>query len=125
MFIEAKIYPNILRLNRRTNRIKIAVIYQEKEHLAKKMAEFLKKEGVDVVVSKKIVDADGYIIFKKIKGLEKKGKLIFGVYPDMIKDVMVTLYIGLRVKPYINLYMIKKAGIKIDPTILKVSKIYE
>jgi hypothetical protein len=137
LYIEAKLYPKIIkisRLQRRHKKIVIDLLYDKASlGVAKKMAEFLKKNGVVVLMDEipNISKADAYIlvtkhISKKFKQkLLKTKKLIFSIYPEMIKDSMISIYIGVKVKPIINPYLIKKASISLNPIILKVAKIYE
>jgi hypothetical protein len=134
IYIEAKLYPKIVMINENKSDITINILY-DKNHLsiAKKMEKFLKENNVKVKLNliPDISDADAYIlatnkIDKKFKEkLLKKRKLIFSIYPEMIKESMISLYLGPRVKPIINLYLIKKASIYINPIILKVAKTYE
>ena len=78
-----------------------------------------------------IKKADAYVLAIKhpsqniINRLLKERKLIFGIYPDSIKNTMISMYIGTKVKPIINPLLIKKGKIHINPLIFKVAKIYE
>ncbi len=137
LYIEAKLYTKIIKISnfqKKNKKIVIDLIYdKDSVKIAKKMAKFLEKNGVDVRMDTvpNFSEADAYILVtKKIsdkfkKRLLRTKKLIFSIYPDMIKDSMVSIYIGAKVKPIINLYLIKKASIYINPIILKVAKIYE
>jgi hypothetical protein len=132
--IEAKLYPKIVMINENKNDITIDILY-DKDHLyiAKKMERLLRRNHIKVKLSliPNILEADAYILVtdkvdKSLKEkLLKKRKLIFSLYPEMIKDSMISLYLGAKIKPIINLYLIKKASIYINPIILKVAKIYE
>ena len=137
LIIEAKLYPKIVMLDKNIDgkSLKIAVIYDEKNFLtAKKFQEYLKINKVNSFLlneNNKIKKADAYVLAiknpsqKLINKLLKEHKLIFGVYPESIKNTMICIYIGTKVKPIINPILIKKGKIHINPLIFKVAKIYE
>jgi len=137
LIIEAKLYPKIVMLDKNIDgqSLKIAVIYDEKNFLtAKKFQEYLKINKLNSFLlneNNKIKKADAYVLAiknpsqKLINKLLKEHKLIFGVYPESIKNTMIGIYIGTKVKPIINPILIKKGKVCLNPIILKVSKIYE
>jgi len=135
LIIEAKLYPKVIMLeNKFIKHPKIGIIYNESSlEVAKKISSFLAHNNYVSFLIKEndIKEADGYIItFKNpsrslITALLKTHKLIFGVYPESIKYTMVSLYLGPRVKLYINPKLIKQANIYINPILFKVGRIYE
>ncbi len=138
LYIESKLYPKIIMLDKSVNKkekIVFDILYDEENyHIAKVMSQLLRKNGVDTRLDKiprYCKNADAYILVTKnvserfINNLLRSKKLIFSVYPDMIKNSMISVYIGIKVKPIINPSLIKKGYIKLNPILLKVAKIYE
>jgi hypothetical protein len=139
LIIESKLYPRIIKLNRdleNKERIKIAIIYnEESKDYAYKLKRLLKNYFVftfDVknLSYKLLLKFDVIILGAKIDNsllnkLINSKKFIFSLYPNDVSNAMVGIYVGARVVPFINPYLIKKAKIKIDPIIFAVSKIYE
>jgi viroplasmin and RNaseH domain-containing protein len=135
--IEAKLYPKIIKLEKTTlnNTLKIAIIYNHSsQKLAKKFSLLLKKENIisyPVFYKNPIPKANAYVLtFKNVtptlfNKLLKRKKLIFNIYPNELEYSMVGVYIGLKVKPLINPKLIKKANIKLNPIIFRVSEVYE
>jgi len=135
LLIEAKLYPKIIMLIdnfRYKKTIKIAIVANKQTY---NYANFLKKlmqnKNFKINIIKKINNSyDVYILTHHINkniinNLIKKKKVIFSVCPENINISMFSIYIGARVYPYLNPYLIKKANLKIDPIIFKVGKIYE
>jgi hypothetical protein len=56
--------------------------------------------------------------------LLNKHRLVFSLYPKCIKNTMVSLDIGIKIRPVLNLKLIKKSGVNLNPVIFKVAEIY-
>jgi len=135
LIIESKLYPKVIMLeNKSVKHPKIGIIYDKNSlNTAKKISRFLTiNKYVSFLIKKNdIKEADGYILTVKnpskklIKALLKTHKLIFGVYPGSVKYTMISLYIGPKVKLYINPKIIKEAHIYVNPILFKVGRIYE
>ena len=135
LIIEAKLYPKVIMLeNKYITSPKMGIIYDENsQETAEKLKNFLVLNGYTALLMKKdnIKKADGYILtiknptYSLIRTLLKTHKLIFGIYPESIKYTMISVYIGPRIKLYVNPKIIKKADIYINPILFKVGKIYE
>ena len=135
LFIEAKIYPKIIMLINNLNnknKISIAIIANKNNFkTAKILKKFMKNSKLKIDITTKVdLKHDVYILTnnlskKTIEKLVKHKKILFSVSPKNINISMFSIYIGAKVYPYINPYLIKKANIKIDPIIFKVGKIYE
>jgi hypothetical protein len=127
ILIEAKIFPKIAEINLNKHP-KIAIVYDKNtKKIALKMHKLIKNSSL---LQKINLNYDAYIFVKKISKedldtLLKNKKLIFTIYPEDIKNAMFSVYIGVRVYPYINPYLIKEADLKINPLLFKVGKIYE
>ena len=135
LYIEAKLYPKIMMLVKdlkNKNKIKVAIISNKKTYkIAKTLKDFIKNEKLKVDIIKKVnLNYDVYILTyplnkKEIDKLISHKKIIFSTSSEDINSSMFSIYIGARVYPYINPYLIKRADIKIDPILFKVGKIYE
>ena len=135
LFIEAKLYPKIIMLTNdfyNKKSIKMAIISNDNTvQKAKEFKNFIKNSKFDIKITKKInLNYDVYIITydiknKIIQNLIKHKKIIFSIDPNLIYKSMFSIYIGIKVYPLINPYLIKKANIKVNPIIFKVAKIYE
>ena len=96
-----------------------------------KFKNFINNSKLKIKIIKKLnLNYDVYILTYDInnndlKKLIKHKKLIFSINPNLINKSMFSVYIGVRVYPLINPILIKQAGIKINPVIFKVAKIYE
>ena len=127
ILIEAKLFPKIAEINL-NKPSKIAIVYDEKtKKIAYKMHKLIKNSKM---IKKIDPSFDSYIFVKKIeknelKELIENKKLIFTIYPEDINKAMFSVYIGVRVHPYLNINLIKEAKIRINPILLKVSKVYE
>jgi hypothetical protein len=137
MIIEAKLYPKITLLdeNVKKNNIKIGVLYnQESFEKAKKLQKYLKLNNIDSILIKlediNTSNVDAYIVTNKqidekiIDTLLKKHKLIFSLYPQSINSSMISLDIGVKIKPVLNLRLIKLGKIRLNPIIFKFAEIY-
>ncbi len=135
LLIESKLYPKIMELTENLQNkkiIKIAII-SNSENLdeAKILQNFLNKKNFKIdIIKKPDLKHDVYILMYPLKKetLEKllsHKKIIFSSIPNYVGTAMFSIYIGAKVYPYINPYLIKKSGIKIDSIIFKVGKIYE
>lgn len=135
IFIEAKLYPKIIMLtNNFYNKksIKMAIIANNNTFKeADKFKQFISNPKFNIKILKKPnLNYDVYVLTynisdKMFQKLIKNKKLIFSLNPNLIKKSMFSIYIGIRVYPLINPYLIKKADIRIDSIIFKVAKIYE
>lgn len=135
LYIEAKLYPKMMMLANglyKKKKIKIAIIANNKTKAeADKFKNFIQNPKFDVKITNKInLNYDVYILTynindKIIQNFIKHKKLIFTIDPDLINKSMFSIYVGVRVYPLINPYLIKKSSIKINPIIFKVAKIYE
>jgi len=127
ILIESKLFPKIAEINLNKNP-KIAIVYDDStKSEALKMKELIKNSQIIKNIKKGF---DAYIFLRKIKKNElkmllKNKKLIFTANPKDIKNAMFSVYIGVRVYPYINPEIIKEAGIRINPILFKVGRIYE
>ena len=135
LFIEAKLYPKMIMLANgfyTKKKIKIAIIANNKtKEEAVEFKNFIQNPKFDVKITNKInLNYDVYILThnindKIIQNFIKYKKLIFAIDPDLINKSMFSIYVGVKVYPLINPYLIKKSNIKINPIIFKVAKIYE
>jgi hypothetical protein len=137
LLIEAKLYPKIVLLDKKivSNKIKIGIIYDEKSKTAaEKLKKFLSLNNTDAVLIKKEqikqANADAFVIGMKnidensLNQLLLKHKLIFSLFPQNIKNSMISLDIGVKIKPVLNLKLIKIGGVSLNPIIFKVAEIY-
>jgi len=135
LLIEAKLYPKIIMLTKNLqnkNKIKISIVVNQNTvsygEILKKLMQ--NKRFVIKLINDVTYKSDVYILTfplskKIINNLLNKNKIIFSISPNYINMSMFSIYIGARVYPYINPYLIKKANIEVDPIIFKVGKIYE
>jgi hypothetical protein len=134
--LEARLYPKIMRLdeslaNKKT--LRIGIVYSKKTYdYAAFLAKLLKNQNVkaDLLSENDLKEEDAYILTVKkvkksvLKKLLSYKKLIFTIYPGELKNAMIGIYIGVRILPMINPYLIKKEKIYLDPIIFEVSKVY-
>ena len=135
LLIEAKLYPKIIMLTDNfynKKKIKIAIIANENSlDEAREFKNFIQNPKFDIKIIKKInFNYDVYILSydindKIFKQLIKHKKVIFSLDPNLINKSMFSVFIGPRIYPLINPYLIKKANIKVNSIIFKVAKIYE
>lgn len=135
LLIEAKLYPKMIMLTNgfyEKKRINIAILTDKKtKRYAIEFKNLLQNPKFNVkITTKPNLNYDVYVLTynidaKIIKKLIKQKKLIFSIDPDLINKSMFSIYIGIRVYPLINPYLIKKADIRVNPVIFKVAKIYE
>ncbi len=135
LLIESKLYPKIMELTENLQNkkiIKVAIIAgSDKWSEAKTLKNFLNKKNFKIdIIKKPDIKHDVYILMQPLnkEELEKllsHKKIIFSSIPNYVDTAMFSIYIGAKVYPYINPYLIKKSGIKIDSIIFKVGKIYE
>jgi len=135
LLIEAKLYPKIIMLIKNFQNkkyIKVAILANNDTiSYAKTLKDLMNSNNLKIDILKKInYSYDVYILTypinkKIINNLIKDKKVIFSISPENINISMFSIYIGVRVYPYLNPYLIKKANLKIDPIIFKVGKIYE
>ena len=136
LYIEAKLYPNIMMLVDNLNckkKIKIAIISNKQNiKIAKKYKNYFpKNKKFKITILKKLnLSFDVYIFTyqpqkTEIKNLIKNKKIIFTLLPNNVQNAMFGIYIGIKVYPFINPFLLKEANIRINPIIFKVGKIYE
>jgi len=135
LFIESKLFPKMMMLIKNLenkNQIKVAIISNNNTlQTAKILKKFMENSKIKINIIKKInLDYDVYILTYSLKQVEfnkliSNKKIIFSILPDEINQSMFSIYIGAKLHPYINPYLIKKADIQIEPIIFKVGKIYE
>jgi hypothetical protein len=133
--IEAKLYPKIINLEKNIDPInlKIALIYNDSKKIAKKLSKLLQKQNISTYIAntkENIPECNAYILTTKVDAeyfykLLQKNKLIFTVYPNYAKFTMIGIYLGIKVKPLINPKWIKKANIKLNPIIFRVSEVVD
>ena len=127
IIIESKLFPKIAEISLQ-KKPKIAIVYDSStKEQALKMQKLIKNSKA---ISKLQKGYDVYIFLRKIskrdmEKLLKEKKLIFAADPKYIKNAMFSIYIGVRVYPYINPKIIKEAELTINPLLFKVGKIYE
>ena len=131
LLIEAKLYPKIIfLLNKNPQKLKYAIMYSnETGDIAKKMRKLLSNYNVSFL-KKYNPNFDVYIITYPIKEdvlkkLVLKRKIIFSIFPRFIDKAMFSIYLDTRIKPFVNPFLIKEAGLSVNPIIFKVGKIYE
>ncbi|WP_457564415.1 hypothetical protein [Caminibacter sp.] len=127
ILIEGKLFPKIAQLCLNKNPKFAIVANSNNEETALKLKKIIKNAKVIFKIN---TDYDAYIFLNKIKQKElnkliKNKKLVFSFYPSDIKNAMFSIYIGIRIMPYVNPLLIKKAHLKINPIFFKVGKIYE
>ncbi len=135
LLIESKLYPKIMELTENLQNkkiIKIAIIADSQSwNEAQTLKNFLNKKNFKIdIIKKPDLKHDVYILTQPLKKAElekllSNKKIIFSSIPNYVETAMFSIYIGAKVYPYINPYLIKKSGIKIDSIIFKVGKIYE
>jgi len=135
LFIESKLFPKMMMLIKNLenkNEIKVAVISNNNTlQTAKILKKFMENDKIKISIIKKInLNYDVYVLTYPLKQTElneliTNKKIIFSVSADEIDQSMFSIYIGAKLYPYINPYLIKKAHIEIEPIIFKVGKIYE
>lgn len=135
LYIEAKLYPKIFMLIKNLQNkklIKVAILANKNTiNTAKTLKNFLTNNNLKIKIIKNLnLNYDVYIITyhisnKTLNKLLKHKKVIFSISPNDINISMFSIYIGVRVYPYINPILIKKANLRIDPILFKVGKIYE
>ena len=135
LFIESKLFPKVMMLVKNLenkNEIKVAVISNNNTlQTAKILKKFMENDKIKISIIKKInLNYDVYVLTYPLKQTElneliTNKKIIFSVSADEIDQSMFSIYIGAKLYPYINPYLIKKAHIEIEPIIFKVGKIYE
>ena len=137
LIIDAKLFPKIVMLNQNIKKenLKIGILTDKKnEENAKKLKKYLGFNGYRSYILKDdyfFDNYDAYIVITErfsmsvIKKIAKNKKLIFGAFPESIKFTMISIYVGTKIKPILNLSFIRKSRIKINPILIKVSKIYE
>lgn len=135
LLIESKLYPKIMELTENLQNkkiIKIAIIADSQSwNEAKTLKNFLNKKNFKIdIIKKPDLKHDVYILTQPLKKTElekllSNKKIIFSSIPNYVETAMFSIYIGAKVYPYINPYLIKKSKIKIDSIIFKVGKIYE
>ncbi len=136
LYIEAKLYPNIMMLVDNLNckkNIKIAIVSNKQNiKIAQKYKNYFpKNKKFKITILKKLnLSFDVYIFTyqaqkTEIKNLVKNKKIIFTLLPNNVQNAMFGIYIGIKVYPFINPFLLKEANIRINPIIFKVGKIYE
>ena len=135
LLIESKIYPKIMMLIKNLenkNIIKVAIVSNsDTVNTAEKLKELMKNSNLKIEIIKKLnLNYDSYVLTYPLKQTElnkliTNKKVIFSISPDNINKSMFSIYIGAKVYPYINPYLIKQSNLKINPIIFKVGKIYE
>jgi len=155
LIIHSKVFPTVLQYDRDLNkkvdndRVKFVIVYSDsfeskanefKELISKKHKKIAKFDLDIEIISEKevkesdIIDANGIYFFpindKIMKYLIdysiKNSILTFSNINEMLNQgVAIGLLTDRRIKPIINKKIIKKSKIKLNSTLLKVSKIYE
>ena len=136
LYIEAKLYPKIMMLTNSLNsknHIRVAIVSNTQDiQIAKKYKKFFPKNKKFIIkIIKKIKLSFDIYIFTyqpqktEIKNLIKNKKIIFTILPNNVQNAMFGIYIGIKVYPFINPFLLKEANIRINPIIFKVGKIYE
>jgi len=147
LLMESKVFPKIImldenlqeKIDKKSKTITIHIYYEKgfyKE--AKKFASLIKKNSygynVKTVLSSRILKTvpTAYVVvgskeygkklFKKIKN---KRRIVFSLFPDGVSYSIVTLDIGAKVVPMLNVKNLKTVGVKFNPVIYKVAKFYE
>jgi len=129
--------------------VRLGLIYSSDENDVKKIAKLMTKKiknisGNPIVLDYiNIVDADLSIIerlsgiflvhdisdadLKKVQQYATKNRIIvFSPFEgDVERGVLAGIFIGAKIRPYLNLRRIKETGIRLKPGILRVSKTYE
>jgi len=135
LFIESKLFPKMMMLIKNLEnkkQIKVAIISNINTlETGKLLKKFMEKDKIKITLINNVnLNYDVYILTYPLKKTEfnklvTNKKIIFSVSPDEINQSMFSIYIGAKLYPYINPYLIKKAHIEIEPIIFKVGKIYE
>jgi hypothetical protein len=138
LLIEAKLYPKIIYLmdlNEKKEFLKVAIVVNANtKKIGEKLKDLMKQKNlkIDLIKENKInLNYDAYIFTSKyiskslLNNLVKNKKVIFTIYPNYVKNVMFSIYIGPKIYPYINPKLLNLSKIKFNPILLKVGKIYE
>jgi len=143
--LEAKLFPKIVKIDLNykkkliNGKIIMALVYDTKRN--EKLAEIFKKviesgteseiKIVMLPLNKISKNFTAYVLFLNpynVKHFLKKGqnnKLVFAYDSFLLsKGAMISLEIGQKVKPIININALKRSGIKINPLFVKLSKVY-
>jgi len=76
-----------------------------------------------LLISEKLFDKD---LIDIITFSSEQNILLFSPFDgDIERGVISSIFVGAKIRPYFNLFALKKAGIELRPSILKVSKTYE
>ncbi|SFP57368.1 hypothetical protein [Hydrogenimonas thermophila] len=143
--LEAKLFPKIVKIDLNykkkliDGKILMALVYDTKKN--EKLAEIFKKaiensndseiEIVLLPLDKISKNFTAYVLFlnpynvKHFLKKEQNDKLVFAYDSFLLsKGAMISLDIGEKVKPIINIHALKRSGIKINPLFVKLSKVY-
>lgn len=147
--IESKLFGKILFLDYDykdklvDGKVLFYIVYDSKKSkkIAKEFAKNLKgKRVLGVEFDAKLVSINrikkgiptAYIAILNMKNMSiaKKraiavGRLLFVMDRDAMKHAMVSVYLGSKIVPIINIKLIKSSGIELRPIIFKVAKVYE
>ena len=143
--IESVLYPKLLYFDKNLSQkisdhtILFQIIYDDRyEEDAKRLAILLTRQEVDgkkieVELSRQPSDKPptAYILALSPSHMEQMipklqgDRLIFTVDPDAIRYAHISIYVGARIAPYINPWLIKKSHIELDTTLLKIARFYE
>jgi len=130
---ESELFPKIINLIKQEDK-KIAIVYNNNSfELANKLKNLINNNSY-VLTTKNQLNIKNFkaVIFtyknvdkNLLKKLLNNHILILSIYPDEIKNSMISIFIGLKIKPYINIKLIKVAGIPINAILLNIGEIYE
>ncbi len=130
---ESELFPKIINFIKPENK-KIAIVFNKNSfELANKLKNLINNNSY-ILITKDQLNINNFkaVIFtyknidkNLLKKLLKNHILILSIYPDEIKNSMISIYIGLKIKPYINIKLIKIADISINTVLLNIGEIYE
>lgn len=133
LILESKLYPKLFMLIDDYDKKSILniAIYSDKNEKARFIKKLYTSDKLNAVITKKIDKSFDVILLtrkidnKTLNNLLKLKKPIFTTEKNNVDYSMFGIYIGVRIYPYLNPYLIKKANLKLNPIIFKVAKIYE
>ena len=147
LLMESKVFPKIIMLDRnlqekidkKSKTITIHIYYERGfEKDAEEFASLMKKNiygyHVKTVISDHVLKTvpTAYIIvgsqkygMKLFKKIKDKKRIVFSLFPAGASYSVVTLEIGTKVFPLLNMKNLKRIGVKFNPIIYKVAKFYE
>jgi len=130
---ESELFPKIINIIENDHK-KVAILYNDESvYVAQKLKNLINdnnyflihKDNFEPKNFKAVIFTYKNVDQNLINKLIKNKILILNIYSDAIKNSMISIFIGLKIKPYININLIKMANININPILLNIGEIYE